>query len=125
MDQFTFAERATDWRGNNNVAESMFRQLELEPQSVPDWIVVSAGTGGTSATIAIIQFLEQQLNNKVGGSTGINVFAALQILSKIKIPEQPMTILSMNDSEGLHVPGGDGAEKINSAGSVRCRLRRR
>ena len=27
MDQFTFAERATDWRGNNNIAESIFTQL--------------------------------------------------------------------------------------------------
>ena len=27
MDQFTYAERATDWRGNNNIAESIFRQL--------------------------------------------------------------------------------------------------
>jgi len=27
MDQFTFAERATDWRGNNNIAESIFPQL--------------------------------------------------------------------------------------------------
>lgn len=51
IDQFTFAERATDWRGNNNVAESMFEQMALEPQPLPDWIVVSAGTGGTAATI--------------------------------------------------------------------------
>jgi cysteine synthase A len=51
MDQFTFAERATDWRGNNNIAESIFAQMELEPFPVPSWIVVSAGTGGTSATI--------------------------------------------------------------------------
>ncbi len=51
MDQFTYAERATDWRGNNNIAESMFSQMELEPHPVPRWIVVSAGTGGTSATI--------------------------------------------------------------------------
>lgn len=51
MDQFTHAERATDWRGNNNIAESIFTQLSLEPHSVPDWIVVGAGTGGTSATI--------------------------------------------------------------------------
>ena len=28
LDQFTYAERATDWRGNNNIAESMFAQLE-------------------------------------------------------------------------------------------------
>ncbi len=51
MDQFTFAERATDWRGNNNIAESIFEQMSLEPHPVPDWIVVSAGTGGTSSTI--------------------------------------------------------------------------
>ncbi len=51
MDQFTFAERATDWRGNNNIAESIFHQLAREPSPVPTWIVVGAGTGGTSATI--------------------------------------------------------------------------
>ncbi|MBA8796176.1 cysteine synthase A [Friedmanniella endophytica] len=51
LDQFTYAERATDWRGNNNIAESMFAQLSREPHPVPRWIVVGAGTGGTSATI--------------------------------------------------------------------------
>lgn len=51
MDQFTFAERATDWRGNNNIAESLFTQMSQEPDPIPNWVVVSAGTGGTSATI--------------------------------------------------------------------------
>jgi cysteine synthase len=51
MDQFTHAERATDWRGNNNIAESIHNQLALERHPVPAWIVVGAGTGGTSATI--------------------------------------------------------------------------
>ncbi|HEY2220642.1 PLP-dependent cysteine synthase family protein [Actinomycetospora sp.] len=51
LDQFTHAERATDWRGNNNIAESIFTQLAEEPHPVPAWIVVGAGTGGTSATI--------------------------------------------------------------------------
>ncbi|MFI5429298.1 PLP-dependent cysteine synthase family protein [Aeromicrobium sp. UC242_57] len=51
MDQFTYAERATDWRGNNNIAESIFEQMAAEPHPCPAWIVVSAGTGGTSATI--------------------------------------------------------------------------
>lgn len=51
IDQFTYAERATDWRGNNNIAESIFSQMEQEPQPVPQWIVASAGTGGTSATL--------------------------------------------------------------------------
>jgi len=51
MDQFTFAERATDWRGNNNIADSIFSQMELEDHPIPAWIVMSAGTGGTSSTI--------------------------------------------------------------------------
>ena len=51
MDQFTYAERATDWRGNNNIAESIFAQMAREPACVPSWIVTGAGTGGTSATL--------------------------------------------------------------------------
>jgi cysteine synthase len=51
MDQFTYAERSTDWRGNNNIAESIFEQLAQERHPVPEWVVVGAGTGGTSATI--------------------------------------------------------------------------
>ncbi len=51
MDQFTYAERATDWRGNNNIAESIFEQMAAELHPIPSWVVVSAGTGGTSATI--------------------------------------------------------------------------
>ncbi|VTN14537.1 Uncharacterised protein [Raoultella terrigena] len=46
MDQFTFAERATDWRGNNNIADSIFRQMTHEPHPQPSYIVMSAGTGG-------------------------------------------------------------------------------
>jgi len=51
MDQFTYAERATDWRGNNNIAESIFEQLRLEPDPIPRWLVAAAGTGGTLATL--------------------------------------------------------------------------
>ncbi|MEP6020051.1 MAG: PLP-dependent cysteine synthase family protein [Paracoccaceae bacterium] len=51
MDQFTFAERATDWRGNNNIAESVFTQMEHEPHPIPVHLIMSAGTGGTSATL--------------------------------------------------------------------------
>jgi cysteine synthase A len=51
MDQFTYAERATDWRGNNNIAESIYEQMALERHPVPAWVVIGAGTGGTSATI--------------------------------------------------------------------------
>ncbi|AEA26203.1 Cysteine synthase [Pseudonocardia dioxanivorans CB1190] len=52
MDQFTYAERATDWRGNNNIAESLFAQMAQERHPEPAWVVATAGTGGTSATIA-------------------------------------------------------------------------
>jgi cysteine synthase A len=52
LDQFTYAERATDWRGNNNIAESLFAQMRLEPCPTPRYIVCAAGTGGTSATLA-------------------------------------------------------------------------
>lgn len=51
MDQFTYAERATDWRANNNIAESIFKQMAEEAHPIPEWIVCSPGTGGTSATL--------------------------------------------------------------------------
>ncbi len=51
LDQFGLAERATDWRGNNNIAESIVGQMAQEPAPEPAWIVCGAGTGGTSATI--------------------------------------------------------------------------
>jgi cysteine synthase A len=51
MDQFTYAERATDWRANNNIAESIYAQMRQETHPCPAWIVASAGTGGTLATI--------------------------------------------------------------------------
>ena len=61
MDQFTYAERATDWRGNNNIAESIFAQMSRERAPIPAWIVVSAGTGGTSATIG--RFIRYQCHD--------------------------------------------------------------
>ncbi|WP_414705735.1 PLP-dependent cysteine synthase family protein [Pseudomonas sp.] len=51
MDQFTYAERATDWRANNNIAESIFQQLRFETHPEPAWLVSSPGTGGTTATL--------------------------------------------------------------------------
>jgi cysteine synthase A len=62
MDQFTYAERATDWRGNNNIAESLFAQMAQETHPVPAWIVVGAGTGGTSATIGRFIRYRPELN---------------------------------------------------------------
>ncbi len=51
LDQFGLAERATDWRGNNNIAESILEQMSAGPDPEPTWIVCGVGTGGTSATI--------------------------------------------------------------------------
>ena len=51
LDQFTFAERATDWRANNNIAESIYAQMRRERHPCPAWLVASAGTGGTLATL--------------------------------------------------------------------------
>jgi cysteine synthase A len=66
MDQFTYAERATDWRGNNNIAETIFEQMRDETHPVPTWIVVGAGTGGTASTIG--RFIRYQ-----GHDTGLCV----------------------------------------------------
>ncbi|MCC3702185.1 PLP-dependent cysteine synthase family protein [Rouxiella badensis] len=155
MDQFTYAERATDWRGNNNIADSIYRQMTLEPHPVPRYLVMSAGTGGTSATlgryiryqghqtelvvvdpensvfydcfhqsnrdlvaqcssriegigrprvepsfipsvidrmvqvpdaasVATVHWLETMLGRKVGGSTGTNVWGALQLAEEMR-----------------------------------------
>ncbi|MCP4981877.1 MAG: PLP-dependent cysteine synthase family protein [Gammaproteobacteria bacterium] len=166
MDQFTNAERATDWRGNNNIADSIYAQMSAEPAPIPTWIVVSAGTGGTSATIgrfirykchatrlcvadpensvfyesylsgdrsltstlgsniegigrprvepsfiasvidrmirvpdaasyATIHFLQKLLNRRCGGSTGTNVYAALQIIAELNAAGAQGSVVSM------------------------------
>lgn len=51
LDQFNLAGSATDWRGNNNIAQSILAQSRRLGAGDPDWIVCGAGTGGTSATI--------------------------------------------------------------------------
>jgi len=61
MDQFTYAERATDWRSNNNIAESIFTQMAKEPHPIPRWVVCGAGTGGTSATLG--RYVRYQLHD--------------------------------------------------------------
>ncbi len=75
MDQFTYAERATDWRGNNNIAQSMFEQMARERHAIPDWIVVGAGTGGTSATIGRFLRYKQFATQLCVGDPEGSVFA--------------------------------------------------
>lgn len=166
IDQFTNAERATDWRGNNNIAESIFLQMEQERFPDPSWIVVGAGTGGTSATIGrfirycrkptklcvsdpensvyaeyfrtgdktlkcstgsriegigrpqvepsfirdvidrviqvpdetsigTIRFLSEILNRRVGGSTGTNLWAALQLMMEMRDAGQSGSVVTL------------------------------
>lgn len=51
MDQFANAERVTDWR-SESMAAAALTQLSTERHPIPRWVVVGAGTGGTSAMFA-------------------------------------------------------------------------
>ena len=46
LDQFTYAERVTDWRGNNNIARSRSSSRWHRSGAIPSWVVLGAGTGG-------------------------------------------------------------------------------
>ena len=50
LDQFANAAPATDWR-TGNIGSELLEQLQTVRYPIPDWIVMSAGTGGTSTTI--------------------------------------------------------------------------
>jgi cysteine synthase A len=50
LDQFTYAERVSEWSGSTNIAASVLTQMSNERHPVPTWVTVGAGTGGTSAT---------------------------------------------------------------------------
>ncbi len=50
LDQFTNAERATNWR-TSNVVEEILQQLQTQRYPVPTYLVMSAGTGGTATTM--------------------------------------------------------------------------
>lgn len=50
MDQFTKASQVTDWR-TDNVAEEIYDQMLYERHAIPTWLVIGAGTGGTSTTL--------------------------------------------------------------------------
>ena len=57
LNQFANAEKALDYFSgtpaeNMNVANEIFKQMELEPHPCPAWIITGAGTGGTATSIA-------------------------------------------------------------------------
>lgn len=89
IDQFTYAERATDWRGNNNIAESIFVQMAAEEHSVPTWIVCGAGTGGTSATIGrYIRYLRHDTRLCVADPIDSVFHRHFHDRSVVSLPEQ-------------------------------------
>lgn len=102
MDQFTHAERATDWRGNNNIAESIFTQLQQEDHPVPEWIVVGAGTGGTGATIG--RFLRYRKFD-----TGLCVVD----------PEHSVFFDAWRSGDGATVPPSERGSRIEGIGRPR------
>lgn len=51
LDQFSNASVQTNWR-SGNLASALFDQLPGLGITEPDWVVVGAGTGGTSSTFA-------------------------------------------------------------------------
>src|SRR6478735_6133586 len=112
LDQFGRASVVTDWRGNNNIACSIFEQMAMERHPEPTWIVVGAGTGGTSATIgrycryrrtstrlavidemirvedaasvAAMRTVERVIGRRVGASTGTNLVGALELAVRMR-----------------------------------------
>lgn len=51
MDQFTHAERVMPWSTETCMPAILMRQLAERGVTAPDWFVIGAGTGGTSATM--------------------------------------------------------------------------
>ncbi|RAI02005.1 cysteine synthase [Acuticoccus sediminis] len=51
IDQFTYAERASDWQGRSNIGAAILDQLVAAGAPELAWVVAGAGTGGTITTI--------------------------------------------------------------------------
>ena len=101
MDQFTYAERATDWRANNNIAESIFKQMAHERHPVPAWIVCSPGTGGTAATLGRYVRYRQHATAIACADPEISVFFAGYCAA-----------LAGESWRGLRIDGGSRVEGI-------------
>ncbi|MDJ0342352.1 PLP-dependent cysteine synthase family protein [Streptomyces sp. H10-C2] len=124
MDQFTYAERATDWRGNNNIAESMFRQMEAERHPVPSWIVATAGTGGTSATIArYVHYTQRDTGVCVADPENSAFFVSWQSGDPHAVTDRGSRIegIGRQRVEPSFVPGAiDRMMRVPDAASVAC-----
>jgi len=118
MDQFTYAERATDWRGNNNIAEpegSAFLDgwaSDTSEATGPGSRIEGIGrpriepsfVGGVvddmlrvpdAASIATMRWVTERLGRPVGGSTGTNVWAALQVIARMRAAGEPGSVVTL------------------------------
>lgn len=109
MDQFTYAERATDWRANNNIAESIFRQMAEEPHPVPAWIVCSPGTGGTSATLGRYVRYRRHPTRNLCVDPETSVFFDYYRSVVAGNPQPGMTVRNGSGIEGIGRPQVDGS----------------
>ena len=74
MDQFTYAERATDWRGNNNIAESIFKLIEF----------------GKIQLLRIFPFFCERFRNLCQGILNNSIiFCAIRIINHFIISPNP------------------------------------
>jgi hypothetical protein len=92
LDQFTNAERATDWRGNNNIAESIFVQMRDEKHPIPDWIVVGAGTRGNQRDDRAIHPLPAPRHPSMCGRPG--EFRVLSGVRRISVRHRHYCVVS-------------------------------
>jgi len=90
LDQFTYAERATDWRGNNNIAEPSFVPTVVDRMlGVPD-----------GASVAAMRFLSHRLGISAGPSTGTNVFGALRLACEMRADQSAGSIVTLMCDSG-------------------------
>jgi cysteine synthase A len=120
MDQFTYAERATDWRANNNIAESIFKQMTEEPHPIPQWIVCSAGTGGTSATLGRYVRYRRHCTRVLCVDPEHSVF--YDYFQSVQA-KQPRPDLSLSMGSGIEGIGRPRVEPSFIAGSIDAMLK--
>ncbi|GAB3245583.1 PLP-dependent cysteine synthase family protein [Chitinimonas naiadis] len=104
MDQFTYAERATDWRANNNIAESIFKQMAAEPHPIPSWIVCGPGTGGTSATLGRYVRYRQHPTRILCADPEHSVFFDYYVSALAGTPRADLTLPRGSGIEGIGRP---------------------
>jgi cysteine synthase A len=104
MDQFTYAERATDWRANNNIAESIFKQMSEEPHPIPQWIVCGAGTGGTSATLGRFVSYRRHCTRVLCADPEHSVFYDYYASVRASKPRPELTLAVGSGIEGIGRP---------------------